>query len=171
MATDDEFLQATLPALDLVHNVARRFTRDRADAEDLVQDTYLRAWQAWTVGNRPRRAEPWLATICLNLGRDRLRRASLRSEVAIEPPHEPAADLDVEATAIGRVERAQIERALWVLSEDQRIAIALMDIVGFTAAEVATITGSPRGTVLARVHRGRKALARLVGEEAIRRDP
>ena len=45
------------------------------------------------------------------------------------------------------------------------------DIVGFTAAEVATITGSPRGTVLARVHRGRKALARLVAEEAMRREP
>jgi hypothetical protein len=54
MASDDEFLQATLPALDLVHNLARRFAQDRADAEDLVQDTYLRAWQAWTNGNRPR---------------------------------------------------------------------------------------------------------------------
>jgi RNA polymerase sigma-70 factor, ECF subfamily len=171
MATDDEFLQATLPALDLVHNLARRFAPGRADAEDLVQETYLRAWQAWTVGNRPRRAEPWLATICLNLGRDRWRRAALRSEVAVESVPEPAADVDVEAAAIGQVERAQIEQALWGLSEEQRIAIALMDIVGFTAAEVAAITGSPRGTVLARVHRGRKALARLVAKGAMRRDP
>jgi RNA polymerase sigma-70 factor (ECF subfamily) len=171
MASDDEFLQATLPALDLVHNLARRFVRDRADAEDLVQDTYLRAWQAWTAGNRPRRPEPWLATICLNLGRDRLRRTALRSEFAVEAAKEPVADIDVEAAAIGRVERAQVERALWALTEEQRVAIALMDIVGFTAAEVATITGSPRGTVLARVHRGRKALARLVGEEARRREP
>jgi RNA polymerase sigma-70 factor (ECF subfamily) len=171
MATDDEFLQVTLPALDLVHNLARRFGRGRADAEDLVQETYLRAWQAWTAGNRPRRVAPWLATICLNLGRDQLRRAALQSEVAVESLREPAADVDVEAAAIGRVERAQVERALWALSEEQRVAIALMDIVGFTAAEVATITGSPRGTVLARVHRGRKALARLVGEEAMRREP
>jgi RNA polymerase sigma-70 factor, ECF subfamily len=171
MASDDEFLQATLPALDLVHNLARRFTRDRADAEDLVQDTYLRAWQAWTNGNRPRRAEAWLATICLNLGRDRRRRASGRLEVVGEPPQEPAAEVDVEADAIGRVERARVERAMWALSEEQRVAIALMDIVGFTAAEAASITGSPRGTVLARVHRGRKALARLVGEEVRRREP
>jgi RNA polymerase sigma-70 factor, ECF subfamily len=171
MATDDEFLQATLPALDLVHNLARRFAPGQADVEDLVQDTYLRAWQAWTAGSRPRRAEPWLATICLNLGRDRWRRASLRPEVTVEPATEPVADLDVEAAAIGRVERAKIERALWALSEEQRIAIALMDIVGFTAAEVAAITGSPRGTVLARVHRGRKALARLVAEEVMRREP
>jgi RNA polymerase sigma-70 factor, ECF subfamily len=171
MATDDEFLRATLPALDLVHNLARGFVRSRADAEDLVQDTYLRAWQAWMTGTRPRRPGPWLATICLNLGRDRLRQASLRSEFAVEPPQEPIADVDVEAAAIDRIEQAQIERALLALNEEQRIAIALMDIVGFTAAEVAAITGSPRGTVLARVHRGRKALARLVGEEAIRRDP
>jgi RNA polymerase sigma-70 factor (ECF subfamily) len=173
MATDDEFLEATLPALDLIHNLARRFTMTRADAEDLVQDTYLRAWQAWTSGNRPRRAEPWLATICLNLGRDRLRRTALQPELAAGPVQEPAADVDVEAAAIGRVERARIERALWALSEEQRVAIALMDIVGFTAAEVASITGSPRGTVLARVHRGRKALARLVGvgEEVRRREP
>jgi DNA-directed RNA polymerase specialized sigma24 family protein len=65
MATDDEFLQATLPALDLVHNLARRFSRRRADAEDLVQDTYLRAWQAWTAGTRPRRAEPWPVRVAL----------------------------------------------------------------------------------------------------------
>jgi RNA polymerase sigma-70 factor (ECF subfamily) len=171
MATDDEFLRVTLPVLDLVHNLARRFVRERADAEDLVQDTYLRAWQAWTAGKRPHRAEAWLATICLNLGRDRLRRVALRSELAVEPAQELVADVDVEAAAIGRVERAQIERALWALPEEQRIAIALMDIAGFTAAEVADITASPRGTVLARVHRGRKALARLVGEEARRHEP
>jgi RNA polymerase sigma-70 factor, ECF subfamily len=79
--------------------------------------------------------------------------------------------VDVEAEAIDRVERAQVERALWALPEAQRVAIALMDLGGFTAAEVAQITGSPRGTVLARVHRGRKALARLVQEEASRRGP
>ena len=55
MATGgDDFLRATLPALDLVHNLARRFAPGRADAEDLVQETYLRAWQAWTAGRPPR---------------------------------------------------------------------------------------------------------------------
>ena len=71
MTAAEEFLRATLPALDLVHNLARRLVPNRADAEDLVQETYLRAWQAWTAGRPPRRVEPWLATICLNLGRDR----------------------------------------------------------------------------------------------------
>src|SRR5919201_5585245 len=75
MAAAEDFLRATLPASDLVFNLARRLVPDRADAEDLVQETYLRAWQAWRSGRPPRRVEPWLATICLNLGRDRARRA------------------------------------------------------------------------------------------------
>src|ERR671912_2997508 len=86
MASDDEFLQAPLPALDLVHNLARRFGHERADAEDLVQDTYLRAWQAWTNGNRPQQVEAWLATICLNLGRDRLRRGRQTAGGGGRPP-------------------------------------------------------------------------------------
>jgi RNA polymerase sigma-70 factor, ECF subfamily len=172
MASQEEFQRLTLPALDLVHNLARRFSRERADAEDLVQETYLRAWAAWSRGQRPRRVEPWLATICLNAGRDRARRAATRLET-------PAADVfddhpdevDVAEEAIGRVHRGLVERALWALPTEQRVAIALMDLAGLTAAEVAKVTGSPRGTVLARVHRGRKALVRLVAEEVRRHAP
>ena len=169
MESDEEFLRLTLPALDLVHNLARRFARQRGDAEDLVQETYLRAWAAWSSGRRPRRVEPWLATICLNAGRDQARRAAIR----LEAPSAAFADLpdgvDVEGEAIGRVQLGLVERALWALPAEQRVAIALMDLGGLTAAEVAKVTGSPRGTVLARVHRGRKTLARLVVEE-VRRD-
>jgi RNA polymerase sigma-70 factor, ECF subfamily len=172
MATGDDFLAATLPALDLVHNLARGFVRERADAEDLVQETYLRAWQAWTAGRPPRRVEPWLATICLNLGRDRARRAATRLEVPSEQLPDLAGPGDVAAEAIERTRRAQVERALWALPEPQRVTITLMDLGGFTAAEVAGLLGRPRGSVLAWAHRGRKALARLVREqEAGRRAP
>jgi RNA polymerase sigma-70 factor (ECF subfamily) len=165
MTSGEEFLRATLPALDLVHNLARRFAPGRADAEDLVQETYLRAWQAWTAGRPPRRVEPWLATICLNLGRDRARRAATHPEVTAERLEELADLVDVEAEAIARSQRTQVERALRALPEPQRVAVTLMDLGGFTAAEVAKLTGSPRGSVLAWAHRGRKALARLVGEQ------
>jgi RNA polymerase sigma-70 factor (ECF subfamily) len=172
MAADDEFLRATLPALDLVHSLAHRFVPQRADAEDLVQETYLRAWQAWTTGRLPRRVEPWLATICLNAGRDWVRRNRSRREEAVPEQGWEAADTaDVEGEAIARVRRAQLDRALWALPAEQRLAITLMDVGGFTAAEVAAMTGSPRGTVLARVHRGRKALARLVEQEERRHAP
>jgi RNA polymerase sigma-70 factor, ECF subfamily len=165
MATGgDDFLRATLPALDLVHNLARRFAPGRADAEDLVQETYLRAWQAWTAGRPPRRVEPWLATICLNLGRDRARRAATRPEVTAGQVPDLAGPTDVEAAAIDRLRRAQVERALLALPEPQRVAVTLMDLGGFTATEAAQIMGSPRGSVLAWVHRGRKTLARLVRE-------
>jgi RNA polymerase sigma-70 factor, ECF subfamily len=153
-----------MPAADLVHNLARRLTDRRADAEDLVQETYLRAWAAWTDGRRPDRVAPWLATICLNAGRDRLRRAATHAETGWDETFDPPGPVDVEAEALGRVDRAAIDAALRRLPDEQRIAITLMDLCGFTAAEVAEITGSPRGTVLARVHRGRKRLVRSIRE-------
>jgi DNA-directed RNA polymerase specialized sigma24 family protein len=81
---------------------ARRLVPGRADAEDLVQETDLRAWQAWTAGRPPRRVEPWLATICLNLGRDRARRAAPRLEVVAEALDDLADATDVEAEAAAR---------------------------------------------------------------------
>jgi RNA polymerase sigma-70 factor (ECF subfamily) len=61
-----------------------------------------------------------------------------------------------------------VHRALWQLSDEQRTAITLMDLNGFTAREVARMTGSPRGTVLSRVHRGRKRLAQILSKEVER---
>jgi RNA polymerase sigma-70 factor (ECF subfamily) len=165
MTAAEEFLRATLPALDLVHNLARRLVPNRADAEDLAQETYLRAWQAWTTGRPPRRVEPWLATICLNLGRDRARRAATRLEAATEDLADHPDATDVAAEAIDRVQRTQVERALWALPEPQRLAVTLMDLSGFTAAEAAGMLGRPRGSVLAWAHRGRKRLAQLVREQ------
>lgn len=160
----EQFLQATMPSVDLVHNLARRLTDTRSDAEDLVQETYTRAWAAWTAGRRPRTVAPWLATICLNVGRDRLRSSATRAETTWDDALDPPSLVDVEALALNRIARTVIESALDNLPDEQRIAITLMDLCGFTAAEVATITAAPRGTVLARVHRGRKRLARLLTE-------
>jgi len=136
-----------------------------------VQETYLRAWQAWTSGRLPRRVEPWLATICLNVGRDWVRRSRSRREEHLPEAWEATDGANVELEAIERVRRAQLDRALWALPSEQRVAITLMDLGGFTAAEVAAMTGSPRGTVLARVHRGRKALTRLVQQQESRHAP
>jgi RNA polymerase sigma-70 factor, ECF subfamily len=163
--THDEFLDATLPALDLVYNLARRLL-DPRDVEDVVQETFTRAFEAWSSGRRPRKVEPWLATICLNTGRSWLRRASNRREVPAEPDPAMPGGEDVARDAIGNVRKDAVHAALWELPEEQRIAITLMDLAGFTASEVARIMGSPRGTVLARVHRGRKRLARILEKEA-----
>lgn len=164
--TNDDFVTAVMPAVDLVHNLARRLARHALDAEDLAQDTLAKAWEAWGGGVRPDTVGPWLSTICLNLARDRGRRAARSLESPWPADFERADPIDVEAAAINRVQRSLVDRALWTLPEPQRIAIVLMDICGLTAAQTAVITDSPRGTVLARVHRGRKALVVAVHEVA-----
>jgi RNA polymerase sigma-70 factor (ECF subfamily) len=166
----DEFLAATLPALDLVYNLARRLV-DASQVEDLVQETYLKAYGAWLDARRPRNAKAWMATICLNTGRSWLRRVSARAEWSVaDPPHIPA-PFDIEEEALRAVSRDRVHEALWKLPEAQRVAIVLMDLGGFTAAETAKITGSPRGTVLARVHRGRKRLLQVLAPEVVDREP
>jgi RNA polymerase sigma-70 factor (ECF subfamily) len=163
----EEFLAETLPALDLVFNLARRMLRRPEDVEDLVQETYLNAFGAWAQGRRPRKVEPWIATICLNAGRSWLRRAAVRYEDPQDPEgfrDAPAAE-DVEEEALEGLRREAVHRALWTLPEGQRMAITLMDLDGLTAAQVSRVTGWPRGTVLSRVHRGRKRLAGLIDRE------
>jgi RNA polymerase sigma-70 factor (ECF subfamily) len=71
---------------------------------------------------------------------------------------------DVEAEALGRIERRAVHEALWQLPDEQRIAITLVDLVGLSTAETAAAMGTPRGTVLSRLHRGRRALASLLTE-------
>jgi RNA polymerase sigma-70 factor (ECF subfamily) len=158
----EAFLRATQCAVDLVHNLARRMTGSPADAEDLVQETYLRAWRAWVAGTRPKRVEPWLATVCLNAGRDRARHTARHPELPVADP-DPGRDLaDVERTALDRVRVGQVEAALALLPEAQRMAVVLADVCGLTAREVAETTGCPLGTALARIHRGRLAVAALL---------
>jgi RNA polymerase sigma-70 factor (ECF subfamily) len=174
MANDqDEFLRATMSAVDLVFNLSRRLTHSRQDAEDLVQDTFLRAFRAWVDRRRPKRVEPWLATICLNLARSRYRTQARRpSEVPLEEwMVEAPSSGDPESSAVEEIEREQLYRAMRELPEEQRVAITLVDLFGLSTHQAAEAMGTPRGTVLSRLHRGRRALARLLGnqiEEVIR---
>ena len=153
-------------AMDLVFNLSRRLTDSRHDAEDLVQETFLRAFGAWMDLRRPKKVEPWLATICLNLARSSFRtRARRPSEVPLEGwMVEPRSRADPESLAIQRIDREELYRAMRELPEEQRVAITLVDLSGLSTHEAAEAMGSPRGTVLSRLHRGRRALARLLGD-------
>jgi RNA polymerase sigma-70 factor (ECF subfamily) len=167
MASDqDEFLRATMGAMDLVFNLSRRLTDSRQDAEDLVQDTFLRAFRAWKDLRRPKSVEPWLATICLNLARSRFRTQARRPfEVPFEEwMVDPRPSEDPESRAIEGVEREELYRAMRALPEEQRVALTLVDLFGLSTFEAAEAMGTPRGTVLSRLHRGRRALARLLGD-------
>lgn len=165
-ADQEQFLQATLRHADVLHALARRLAPLQADAADIVQETYLRAYAAWT-RTRPRDTGAWLATICLNVGRDHLRRhAQHQAAVAPGPIPDLPSELDTERQALERESVARVHVLLMRLPDAQRIAITLMDVCGFTAQQVAAITGTSRGTVLARVHRGRKRLALSLIEDS-----
>lgn len=163
------FLDATLPHLPAVHNVARRMAGASGEADDLVQETYLRAFKAFPT-YRGGSMRGWLVAICLNAARSEARRVLCRPEE--EPRAElegPAGSEDVCDAAVASVERAAIVRALGHLPEAQRTTLVLVDVAGLTAQEAADLMACPRGTVLARVHRGRRRLAELLAREGIHR--
>lgn len=165
------FLEATLPHVDVLYRVARHASRDPHHAEDLVQETYLRAFAAFPTHHGPS-TKAWLVTICLNLarseGRRRARRVAETALPAGRDPEDPAVRVPEEALA--NIERSAVSRALARLPEEQKQAIVLMDLAGQSASEVAATLGCSRNTVLSRVFRGRQRLASLLVEEDVNRD-
>jgi RNA polymerase sigma-70 factor (ECF subfamily) len=166
-----DFLDATLPHLDAVYRVARHVGRDHHAAEDLVQETYLRAFAAFEHHRGPS-TRAWLVTICLNLARSDGRRRSRRpTEVALVAGDEPGpAVVGVPEEALARIDQAVVARALTRVPEEQRVAIVLMDLAGHSASEAAAMLGCPRSTVLSRVHRGRRRLAAILVNEDVNHD-
>jgi len=170
------FLDATLPYLDVVYQVARHAAGDGLEAEDLVQETYLRAYSAFG-SYRGENTRAWLAAICLNVARSEARRRRRRPwEVPARSLLDglPAAGADggeaapdVADVVIAGLDAQEVSRSLALLPEPQRVCIVLMDVAGYTARETADVLGCPRGTVLARVHRGRRKLAVLLAEAGV----
>lgn len=164
---DAQFLDAFTEHLDRLHNLARALTRTAQDAEDLVSETCLLALRGWR-RQRPDDAAAWFATVCLNAARSSYRRSAVRPvEVAAEQwlLSRPDEGADTARSALAQVEAQRVRQALAQLPAPQLEAITLMDLGGYTAAQTAQIVGAPRGTVLARVHRGRKVLARSLAQE------
>lgn len=161
---DEDFLEAFTENLDRLHNLARGLTRSRQDAEDLISETCLLALRGWRRG-APDDAGAWFATICLNAARSAYRRTAVRPrEISAEQWLLDQADsaADTADVALASVQAHRVRMAVAQLPPPQLEAIALMDLAGYTAAQTATIVGAPRGTILARVHRGRKVLARTL---------
>jgi len=164
---DGDFLDAFTEHLDRLHNLARGLTSSPQDAEDLVSETCLLALRGWR-RNPPDDAAAWFATICLNAARSSYRRRAARPvEVTGEDWLLDRADerADTAGSALSSIEAGRVREAVGRLPAPQLEAIALMDLSGYTAAQTARIVGAPRGTVLARVHRGRKVLARSLADE------
>jgi RNA polymerase sigma-70 factor, ECF subfamily len=158
------FLEAALPCLDAITQLARHLSGQPCDAEDLVQETYMRAYAHFDK-YRGGSMRAWLATICLNVARSEGRRLAHRPTEVFGAEPEPPLALSgdpVADAALAHLDQATVRAALARLPEPQRLCIALMDIAGYTASETAQVLGCPRGTVLARAHRGRVRLARIL---------
>ena len=170
------FLDATLPYVDVVYQVARHAAGAGQEPEDLVQETYLRAYAAFG-SYRGENTRAWLAAICLNTARSEARRRRRRPW---EVPAQALLDAlprgrvdsggavpDVADVVIAGLDAEAVSRCLALLPEPQRVCIVLMDVAGYTARETAEALGCPRGTVLARVHRGRRRLAQMLAEAGV----
>jgi RNA polymerase sigma-70 factor, ECF subfamily len=170
------FLDATIPYVDAVWQVARQAAVEGQDPEDLVQETYLRAYAAFD-SYRGENTRAWLAAICLNAARSQARRRRRRPREVPGPAlldgpprsrgHGGQGAADVADVVIAGLDTQTVSRCLGRLPEPQRVCIVLMDVAGYTAREAAEALGCPRGTVLARVHRGRRKLAQLLAEAGV----
>lgn len=130
-------------------------TGDLAEAQDAVQEAYVRAWQRWSTISGYGDPESWVRVVAARIAVSRWR--SLRSRARAYLRHGPAQDVPPIST-----DTVAIVEALRRLPEEQRVAIALYYLLGMPVAEVARETGAPVGTVKARLSRGRTALAGLL---------
>jgi RNA polymerase sigma-70 factor (ECF subfamily) len=159
-----EFERVALPLLPDCYAFAMSLARRAADAEDLVQETFLRAQRSFDAFEPGTNAKAWLFTILRRLHIDRGRRERIRPTyrpeeelegAAIAPdPVGPLADFD-------HVEPGDVVRLLEDVPEPFRIAVRLRDLDGLPYAEIGRILGVPPGTVMSRIHRGRECLKDL----------
>lgn len=133
-------------------------TGDLAEAQDAVQEAYVRAWQRWSTVSTYDDPEAWMRVVAARITVSRWR--SLRSRARAYLRHGPVAQVPAPST-----DTVDVVAALRQLPEEQRTAIALYYLVGMPVADVARETGAPVGTVKARLSRGRAALAALLAVE------
>jgi RNA polymerase sigma-70 factor (ECF subfamily) len=156
---DASFEREALPQLQALFAGACRLTRDAADAEDLVQETYLRAFRAFHLYRPGTNIRAWLFTILYRVRADHFRKAA-RSPRTVELPLEgPAVEPAQHQLANGH---ELVQRALARLPEPFHSAVVLRDMHDFSYDEIAGILEVPIGTVMSRIHRGRAQLRQLL---------
>jgi RNA polymerase sigma-70 factor (ECF subfamily) len=160
---DETFVRDALSYVDSLYGTALRLTRQVADAEDLVQDTYLKAFRAQHQFQRGTNLKAWLFTILHNTFRNRRRDASrnpvdVDSELVDQALDVGSIQLTPETLLARATLDADLQAALDALPDAFRQAVWLRDVEEFSYADIAGIMGVPIGTVMSRISRGRRML-------------
>jgi RNA polymerase sigma-70 factor, ECF subfamily len=174
------FERDALPYLDQLYGGALRMTRNPADAEDVVQETFVKAFAKFHTFTEGTNLKAWLFRILtntyINLYRKRQRepRQSSADELADWQIAQTQAYVtgelkSAEAEALERITDDAVIDALAQVPEDFRLAVYLADVEGFSYKEIADIMDTPVGTVMSRLHRGRKILRELLSGYAVER--
>ncbi len=169
------FEEEVLELADQVYRVARRLVSSKEEAEDLVQETYARAFRSWRSYTPGTNLRAWLFRILTNLNIDRGRRAQRTPDTQpieegdyylynrLEETGEPSDEERVDE----RLSQDSVVDALAAVPHNYRDAVVLVDIGDFSYADAAQILDVPIGTVMSRLHRGRRILKQNLADEAV----
>ena len=171
------FEQDALGYLDQLYGAALRMTRNPADAEDLVQETFAKAYASFHQFTPGTNLKAWLYRILtntfINTYRKRQRQPQLSSGDSIEDwqlarseAHTSTGLRSAEMDALDRMPDSAVTEAMNSLAPDFRLAVYLADVEGFAYKEIAEIMGTPIGTVMSRLNRGRNQLRKLLADYA-----
>ncbi|MCK6552062.1 sigma-70 family RNA polymerase sigma factor [Myxococcota bacterium] len=174
-----EFEALTLEYMDALYGAALRLTRSPKDAEDLVQDTYLKAFRFFDTFEKGTNVKAWMFKILTNTFINKYRRKVKEREIAETPAEDVVLDRFVSTEAVralqependffGKLLSDEVVEALDQVPVDFRMVVILADIQDFSYKEIAEIVGCPVGTVMSRLFRGRRILQNQLYDYAIK---
>jgi RNA polymerase sigma-70 factor (ECF subfamily) len=174
----DSFAEDCVAHMDAMYGVACRLTRNPSEAEDLVQDALVKAMRAQHQFQAGTNLKAWLFRILTNTFINKYRRGGLERSVFEGPDADPLVDgwvsastmrqlRDPEQIALLPIVEGEVRRALDALPAEFKLAVILCDVEEFSYEEIAEIMGCPIGTVMSRLHRGRKLLQRALYSHAL----
>lgn len=163
------FEEQALPLLDQLYGGAMRLTRNAQDAEDLIQETYLKAYSNFDSFKQGTNLKAWLYRIMTNTYINSYRKAKRRPvessadelsdfQLYTTAGHDSTGLESAEVEALKQMPDSEISEAMNDLPEDYRMVVYYADVVGLAYKEIAEVMGTPLGTVMSRLHRGRKLL-------------